>query len=76
MWIEREPLYLKFNGLFRLSEQQDNLVGDMRIWNEASWSWDFKWIRPLHSGEEAYVNQLSISIDMVQLQLNGEDVWE
>lgn len=49
VWVERKPLYLKFNRLFRLSEQHDSLVGDVGTWNVVVWSWDFKWTQLLMS---------------------------
>lgn len=38
-WVDGKPLCVKFNRLFRISEQ---MVGEMGVWGEEGWSWELR----------------------------------
>ncbi|KAL8501915.1 hypothetical protein ACS0TY_021147 [Phlomoides rotata] len=40
-WIDRECLKIKFNRLYKLSEQNEALISEMGFWENGKWVWDF-----------------------------------
>lgn len=75
-WANSELLGVKFNKLFRLSEQRENSVREMENWGVNGWEWDFKRSRPLLPREASLFNQLLNCINMYNLAPEKKDGWE
>ncbi|KAL8554378.1 hypothetical protein ACS0TY_002529 [Phlomoides rotata] len=75
-WIEDVCLKNKFERLFRLSEQKESYIEEMRSWVNGVWEWDFRWIRPLSTRNLTSFNEMLIFLDRNKLQQRQVDHWE
>ncbi|KAL8512922.1 hypothetical protein ACS0TY_019182 [Phlomoides rotata] len=75
IWAGDVPLCENFNRLYRLSTQREDRVGDMGIWEEPGWRWDFKWRRGLRGRETEEVNILIACIYRNIPRREEQDQW-
>ncbi|KAL8544462.1 hypothetical protein ACS0TY_004859 [Phlomoides rotata] len=75
IWAGDVPLCEKFNRLYRLSTQREDRVGDMGIWEEHGWRWDFKWRRGLRGRETEELITLIACIDRNIPRREEQDQW-
>ena len=56
-----------------LSNQKDNIIKDMRAWDNEKWKWNFRWRRNLFSWEEELVGNFYSVVNRLELRENTRD---
>ncbi|XP_071713330.1 uncharacterized protein [Rutidosis leptorrhynchoides] len=73
-WISNEPLYLKFNRLYRLETNQQSMVIDRVGWNGLSCEGNWHWKRR-HGRLIGDLNELHNLIRGVKIKTEYSDSW-
>jgi hypothetical protein len=47
VWIDNQPLYVRFPRIFGISNQKTNTIFSMGSWVDGEWRWNFSWRRTL-----------------------------
>ncbi|KAL9244899.1 hypothetical protein vseg_018615 [Gypsophila vaccaria] len=68
VWCDDMALRWKFNRLFSISTQKDDLVGQMGVWVEDNRQWKLCWRRNLFEWELELLGNLERTINVVNLQ--------
>ncbi|KAL8535589.1 hypothetical protein ACS0TY_011282 [Phlomoides rotata] len=75
-WVDGECLKVKFNRLYRLSEQKEAVISEMGCWDNGEWVWDFKWNRELSTRNLDRFNNLITFIDRNKPKIGVAERWK
>lgn len=75
-WCAEGPLKDTFPRLFSISEQKEDLICNMGLWDDLVWTWNLRWRRRLYDWELADVERLNLVLPHPTRGVVDDVIWD
>lgn len=76
--INNNTLKYAYPRLYSISLDQGLKVGELGVWEDLTWHWNFSWIRNKFDWEDALLDEILRTISCIRLdrEVNDIKLWE
>lgn len=74
-WLGEETLASKFPRLFIISNQQNELLGNVGQWKEGEWEWTLSWRQNMFEWEKSQLEELQLLTNTNLVKDCGDGWW-